>query len=195
VAQVVRPLSLSNAVSQGKGLDLAEAAASALMEALETWAAERIAAERVRTARACDLAAEIRDLYAGCLVHSFDAGWDRLPLAWIDGYDLIGSRVIPVPTALVDTVYTYPSPHPVVFPRATTGLAAGRSLLAALLHAALEGLERSSVAAARRRPPSVPQRRVAPPAGGPGRLPCRRGRQASRDRAAPRRRLWLRFHT
>jgi ribosomal protein S12 methylthiotransferase accessory factor len=169
VAQVVRPLSLSNAVSQGKGLDLTEAAASALMEALETWAAERIAAERIRTARACDLPAEIRDLYAGCLVHSFDAGWDRLPLAWIDGYDLIGARVLPVPTALVDTVYTYPSPHPAAFPRATTGLAAGPSLLAALLHAALEGLERSSAAAALRRPHSYPERRVDPASVGGGR--------------------------
>ena len=40
VVQVSRPLSLSNAVSQGKGLSVAQAAASALMEELEVWAAE-----------------------------------------------------------------------------------------------------------------------------------------------------------
>ena len=46
VAQVVRPLARSNAVTQGKGATVAEAAIAALMEALETWAAERIPPER-----------------------------------------------------------------------------------------------------------------------------------------------------
>ena len=52
VAQAVRPLSLSNAVSQGKGTTLLDAAASALMEALETWAGENIPVERMTTAQA-----------------------------------------------------------------------------------------------------------------------------------------------
>ena len=47
VAQAVRPLSLSNAVAQGKGTTLLDAAASALMEALETWAGENIPVERI----------------------------------------------------------------------------------------------------------------------------------------------------
>jgi ribosomal protein S12 methylthiotransferase accessory factor len=42
VVQVTRPLSLSNVVSQGKGLTPGEAITSALMESLETWAAERV---------------------------------------------------------------------------------------------------------------------------------------------------------
>ena len=129
VAQAVRPLSLSNAVAQGKGITLLDAAASALMEALETWAGENIPVERTTTAQARHLGEDIRSLYAGCLVHAFDAGWDRLPLRWIDGYDLLGGRIVPVPAALVDTVYTLPSPHPVAFPRTTTGLAAGRTML------------------------------------------------------------------
>ena len=42
VVQAVRPLARSNVVTQGKGWTVAEAAIAALMEALETWAAERI---------------------------------------------------------------------------------------------------------------------------------------------------------
>lgn len=162
VAQVVRPLSLSNAVSQGKGANLMEAAASALMEALECWAAERIAPERIKVATARDLGDEVRNLYAGCRVHGFDAGWDQLQLGWTEGYDLFSARVLPVPVAMVDTIYTLPSPHPVAFPRSTRGLAAGRTVLAAIIHAALEVLERASVAEAERYPRSYPELRIDP---------------------------------
>lgn len=168
VAQAVRPQSLSNAVSQGKGANLMEAAASALMETLECWAAERLAPERIRVASASDLGEEIRNLYAGCRVHGFDAGWDRLRLGWTNGYDLFSGRVLPVPAAMVDTVYTLPSPHPIAFPRSTRGLAAGPTMLAAVIHAALEVLERASVAGAERYPRSYPELRVDPDrVGGP----------------------------
>lgn len=156
VAQVVRPLALSNAVVQGKGASLVDAAASAFVEALETWAGERIAPERVTTAEARSLG-EARALYARSLVHAFDAGWDRLPLRWVDGFDLFSERLMPVPLALVDTVYTHPSPHPVAFPRTTTGLGGGPTLLAAVLHAALERLERATLALAGRQRESEQQ--------------------------------------
>ena len=42
VVMVVRPNSRSVAVSQGKGLDIDSAKASGLMEAIETWHAERL---------------------------------------------------------------------------------------------------------------------------------------------------------
>jgi ribosomal protein S12 methylthiotransferase accessory factor len=166
VAQAVRPLSLSNAVSQGKGASDSEAAASALMEALECWAAERIVPERIAAAR--DLGSEVRNLWAGCRVHGFDAGWDQLQIGWVGGYDLLTGRVLPVPAAMVDTVYTLPSPHPVAFPRSTRGLAAGPTMLAAIIHAGLEVLERASVAGAMRYPRSYPQLRIDPASvGGP----------------------------
>lgn len=167
VAQIVRPLSLSNAASQGKGENIIDAAASAFMEALECWAAERIEHSRIRFARARDLGDEVRDLYAGCRVHGFDAGWDQLRLGWIDGYDLLTARVVPVPLALVDTIYTLPSPHPIAFPRSTRGLAAGSTVLAAIIHAALEILERANVATAERYPRRYPERQI-DPASAPG---------------------------
>jgi ribosomal protein S12 methylthiotransferase accessory factor len=160
VVQAVRPLSLSNAVSQGKGRNLIDAAASALMESLETWAAERIDASRVTVATALGLGEDVRSLYSDAVVNGFDPGWDRLPLGWVDGYDLFSGAVRPVPLALVDTVYTHPSPHPVGFPRSTTGLAAGTNLLSAIVHAGLEIIERACVAAAERSPRTHPERRI-----------------------------------
>jgi ribosomal protein S12 methylthiotransferase accessory factor len=153
-------LSLSNAVSQGKGRRLLDAAASALMESLETWAAERIDPARVTIAPARELGEDVCGLYSRAVVHGFDPGWDRLPLAWIDGFDLFTGAIHPVPLALVDTVYTHPSPHPVGFPRTTTGLAAGRSLLAAVIHAGLEVIERASRAGVQRRPHTLREWRV-----------------------------------
>jgi ribosomal protein S12 methylthiotransferase accessory factor len=69
-------------------------------------------------------------------------------LDWIEGWDLFTARVLPVPLSLVDTVYTLPSPHPEIFPRTTTGLGAGATMEQAIVHAALEILERDAVAAA-----------------------------------------------
>jgi ribosomal protein S12 methylthiotransferase accessory factor len=95
-------------------------------------------------------------------VHGFDAGWDQLQLGWTEGYDLFAGSVLPVPVALVDTIYTLPSPHPVAFPRSTRGLAAGQTRIAAIIHAALEVLERASVAGAERYPRSYPELRIDP---------------------------------
>jgi len=152
VVQVTRPLSLSNVVTQGKGLNLAQAAASALMETLETWAGEHIPDERYTARAMTDQSAAIRTLYEGSLVEDVPDAWNSLALSWLDGWDLFRAIKAPVPAALVDTVYTLPSPQPVVFPRTTTGLAAGQTLVGAVLHAGLEILERDAVARAHRTP-------------------------------------------
>jgi ribosomal protein S12 methylthiotransferase accessory factor len=152
VVQVVRPLALSNCVSQGKGATVADATVSALMEALETWAAERIPPAALSRHPTQVLPEPLRQLYASCLITDADPNWIEIPLSWAKGWDLLSRAALPVPTALVDTVYTLPSPHPYLFPRTTTGLGAGPTMRRAVLHAALEVLERDAVAAARRRP-------------------------------------------
>jgi ribosomal protein S12 methylthiotransferase accessory factor len=130
------------------------------MESLECWAAERVVPQRIAAAR--DLGDATRNLYAGCRVHGFDAGWDQLLLGWTEGYDLFTGGTLAVPVALIDTIYTLPSPHPVAFPRSTRGLAAGPTMLAAIIHAGLEVLERASVATADRYSRSYPQVRIDP---------------------------------
>lgn len=145
VVQVVRPLALSNAVTQGKGLDVTGAALSALLEALETWAAEQAPA-RAGAPRPPD--GGERDLWG----HLWPAGDAHAAVRWINGVDLLDASPVSVPLALVDTVYTLPSPHPHWFGRTTTGLAAGPSLRHAVVHAMLECLEREARWRALRRP-------------------------------------------
>ena len=152
VVQVARPLALSNAIHQGKGVYLAQAAAAALMEALETWAAESIPSERSTEAPLVACTAEIQALYEKCVIRDAATDWDRVPLLWMKGWNLFTATETSVPTAMVDTVYTLPSPHPAFFPRTTTGLAAGSTILQAIIHAGLEILERDAVAEAHRTP-------------------------------------------
>lgn len=152
VVQVARPLSLTNAVTQGKGVNLIHAAVSALMETLETWAAENIPGERAKVSPMNTQPAATQALYAGCAVKDDCLARNQLPLSWLQGWDLFTDAAVPVPTAMVDTVYTLPSPHPFMFPRTTTGLAAGATILHAITHASLEILERHAVAQAHRTP-------------------------------------------
>lgn len=148
VVQVTRPASRSVAVSQGKGLTYQQAAMSGLMEALEGWGSERIVPSRLRQA---DLASTDGD---GMWSHLLDrpGASETVPLAWIEGWDMIAGQPRPVPAALVDTDYILPSPHPHWLDRNTTGLAANTSLKAAIAHACCEILERDAHAAAMRTP-------------------------------------------
>jgi ribosomal protein S12 methylthiotransferase accessory factor len=152
VVQVARPQALCNCVSQGKGATLTQAITSAFMEAIETWAAERIPQSALSRYGASRLPDKLQRLFASCLIGRGSADWREAPLSWIQGWDLFTDKPLPVPAALVDTVYTLPSPHSHGFPRSTTGLAAGRTIGNAVLHAALEILERDAVARARHRP-------------------------------------------
>ena len=65
VVQVSRPLALSNAVSQGKGLNWADATASALMEAIETWASERFEGDVKDRVLVADVGLSGQDLCPG----------------------------------------------------------------------------------------------------------------------------------
>ncbi|TCN30185.1 YcaO-like family protein [Sinorhizobium americanum] len=146
VVQVVRPMSRSVTVNQGKGLTFPQAAISGLMESLEGWASERVPDERVE--------------FAGFRSKNKEGYWSHLAadsesndtIAWIKGWDLFSSRQVDVPLALVDTAYTVPSPHPHWLPRNTTGLAAGTSLQQTIAHGCFEALERHARCAAMRMP-------------------------------------------
>jgi ribosomal protein S12 methylthiotransferase accessory factor len=146
VVQAVRPLSRSVSVNQGKGVTYPQAAISALMESLEGWASEHISTERVELAGFRSMNRQ------GYWSHLGNGGEFNETLAWIKGWDLLSSRAVPVPLALVDTAYTIPSPHPSWLPRNTTGLAAGTSWRGAIEHACFEALERHARCAALRVP-------------------------------------------
>lgn len=147
VALAVRPLGRSLAVSQGKGLKLAEAMLAAVFEALESAAAERHALP-LRCATAADLSRSARAVPLQRLPRRRGAAArDSQALLWVEGRDLADGEAVWLPYELVHSDYTLPSPvsagH---FAQSSNGLGAGTTREAALRHALLELVERDALA-------------------------------------------------
>jgi ribosomal protein S12 methylthiotransferase accessory factor len=145
VVVVVRPNSRSLAVSQGKGLTLAAAKASALMESVEAYHAERITLPlkigSLEELRYTHLMVDVAQLPTtrNSPFHP------NLQLLWIAGRDLIEDETVWVPYELVHTQYTM---HPRVgagsFTATSNGLASGNHLLEAISHGICEVVERDA---------------------------------------------------
>ncbi len=144
VVSACRPNSRSVSVSMGKGLTLAAAKASALMESIEAWHAERIAAP-LRFAT-------LRELQPETVVNtrrlprspmgSFDADTKIL---WIEADDLISGRSRWMPFDLVHTNFTLPlTATSGAFFMSSNGLASGNHLWEAVSHAICEVVERDA---------------------------------------------------
>jgi ribosomal protein S12 methylthiotransferase accessory factor len=134
VAQAVRPNAQSNVVSQGKGATFTQAFISSALEALETWAAERIPRRRVHFG----IGKDDRDFFSRhAPAHMLG---ER-----IDGLDLLTGASEGVPISFVETRYIVPTPYRVPFDQTTTGLAAGFDLEHVISHALSELLERYSI--------------------------------------------------
>jgi ribosomal protein S12 methylthiotransferase accessory factor len=149
VVMVCRPNSRSLATVQGKGLGLAAAKASGLMEAVETYHAERITnalrlasyEELARTRRLADLRGLPRQRKS-----RFAFG---LPIPWIEAYDLLSDCFTWLPYELVHADYTVPLPvGSGCFLATTNGLASGNTMLEAISHGIFEVVERDALALA-----------------------------------------------
>jgi YcaO-like protein with predicted kinase domain len=147
IVNVVRPNARSNAVAQGKGLDLDAAKASGVMEAIETYCAEHVlkplklasAAEMARCHRLPDLAALPRPPGS-----RFDEG---TPILWIEGRDIRGGGTVWVPFELVHMNFTVPAlPGSGYFLLSSNGLASGNGRDEALAHGICELIERDASA-------------------------------------------------
>lgn len=147
-AMSVRPGSRGLSVQQGKGLTLAAAMVSAMMESVESFAAEQPMANRLRTALADH---EDRLLPpANLLLRALPPD---APIAWIAGHDLLANAPRHVPEAMVRFDVTLPRPESAHwFPATTNGLAAGNTAAEALLHAICELVERDAEALWRQAP-------------------------------------------
>ncbi|WP_281972929.1 YcaO-like family protein [Ruegeria faecimaris] len=142
---VARPNSRSVSVSLGKGLSVPAAQASGVMEAIESWHAERVAAPQ-RLARFTDIARDAPVVDVDKLPRvtggRFDPDANRL---WVEGRDLNSACARWVPMEMVDTDYTsLPMGRQVAFPRTTNGLASGNNLFEASCHAIFELIERDA---------------------------------------------------
>lgn len=143
VAIAVRPMSRSVSVSQGKGLDLPQSMASALMEACEGFHAEEIGPchrASYQALAACEAVVEPNTLPAG--VRPFDP---EASVAWIRGHDLLQHEPCWVPAGIVHTDYTLPEPDG-FFLAGSNGLASGNHPVEAVNAALYEVIERDAVA-------------------------------------------------
>ncbi|MEM8702824.1 MAG: YcaO-like family protein [Pseudomonadota bacterium] len=150
VVQAVRPQARSNAVNQGKGLTMAEAAVSAIVEALETAAAETVAPDTGdQVPPELVYGSDAADMLAHHLLQDAPQEWTETPLPFLTGTDLVTGDPVQVPVALVSTDFTPGSQHAhPPFIRTTTGLGGGATRQEALVQALFETLERLGTARA-----------------------------------------------
>ena len=142
VAIAVRPNSRSVSVSQGKGLDLPQAMASALMEASEGFLAEQTGPCRQASYRQLSGQAPVVDPAA---LPAGPRGFDPdLTFPWVEGYDLMRREPCWIPAEIVHTDYTTPPSG--CFLAGSNGLASGNHLTEAVNAALYELVERDGVA-------------------------------------------------
>ena len=148
VVMVCRPNARSLSVSQGKGLDLAAARASGLMEAAELYHAERITLPlKFASWNELRFSHEMADVAALPRLAA-SAFHDDLRLLWIEGRDLSPAHrgaALWVPYESVHLNCTLPlPPGSGCFPMTSNGLASGNHLLEALCHGLSEVIERDA---------------------------------------------------
>ena len=147
VVMVCRPNSRSVTVSQGKGLDLASARASGLMEAAELYHAETITLP-LRLATYEELRYQSNVVEVDELPRDSDSRFHpNLRLLWCDGRDLLNEENVFVPYEMVHTNYTTPLPdgHG-CFTASSNGLASGNATIEAVSHGICEVVERDATA-------------------------------------------------
>ncbi|MDI1480396.1 YcaO-like family protein [Polyangium sp. y55x31] len=145
VVMVMRPNSRSISVSPGKGLTLAAARASGVMESIEHWHAERVQLPlklgTVNELRFRHLLADVRRLPR----LSVTALHDHLRLFWVAGLDLALGAPTWVPFEVVHTDYSLPLlVGSGAFVMSSNGLASGNHPLEAISHAICELVERDA---------------------------------------------------
>jgi ribosomal protein S12 methylthiotransferase accessory factor len=148
VVMVCRPNSRSLSVSQGKGLDLAAARASGLMEATELYHAERITLPlKFATRNELRYTHPLADVDALARL-SASPFHDDLRLLWIEGRKIGGEAPgepawVPYETVHLNCTLPLP-PASGCFPVTSNGLASGNHLLEALCHGLCEVIERDA---------------------------------------------------
>ncbi|HEU4325186.1 MAG TPA: YcaO-like family protein [Roseiflexaceae bacterium] len=145
VVMVCRPNARALSVAQGKGVDLAAAKASGLMESVESYHAERIHLP-LKLASYEELRYTHRVIEVDLLARSSDSHFHpHLPAHWIEGFDLIQREPVWLPFEVVHTNYTVAMHRSMTGLVATSnGLASGNHLLEAICHGLCEVVERDA---------------------------------------------------
>jgi ribosomal protein S12 methylthiotransferase accessory factor len=145
VVMVYRPNSRGLVCAQGKGHTLAAAKASGIMEAIETYHAERVALP-LEFGSYADLRHTHRLADPMQLDHPIETLFrPDLPISWIEGFDLVQQESVWVPFELVTRDYTVPAPAGRgCFVSSCNGLASGNHVLEAISHGICELVERDA---------------------------------------------------
>lgn len=155
VIMVCRPNARSSAVFHGKGASLAAAKASGIMEAIETWHAERVRLPlRLASLNELHGSENVADVRRMALTTASRFA-DDLPILWVEGDNLIGGGRfwLPYETVHMDATLRDASGAG-CFAASTNGLASGNHLLEATSHALCEVIERDATTLWRRRRPA-----------------------------------------
>jgi YcaO-like protein with predicted kinase domain len=164
VVTVCRPNSRAVTVSLGKGLDLAAAKASGVMESIEAFMAERLTRPLV-LGSVNDLRSSHPLVDVDLLPRTTDSLYHPdAPILWIEGRELFTGTPRWVPYEMVHTAYTLPRPTGTgCFIATSNGLASGNHLLEAISHAICETVERDAATLhSVRAPEDTASRRVDP---------------------------------
>lgn len=135
----------------GKGLTRSEALASGLGEALERYASDWVDSGAIVYARRAELDGPSLDpaelvlyapeQYATVPYHPYE---ETSTLGWVRGRSLVSEQSVYLPALAVFLGYQVQSPEEHLFPVTSNGLAAGASLVRAIVAAAYEVLERDA---------------------------------------------------
>jgi YcaO-like protein with predicted kinase domain len=141
----MRPLSLSLAVSQGKGETDAQAKISAIMESLEGFHAERpLCASHVRRLRDVHISRQYQNVFDLSIYSTARIDPD-LEIEWVGGRELISGNDVYVPSELVDLDFFPPGGGAAIFHKNSVGLAGGASADDANFHALCEVMENDQI--------------------------------------------------
>lgn len=145
VAQATRPNACSNAVTQGKGLDVDAARVSALMEAVETWHAERTDLP-LRYGSVAELGSRLRLVEVDKLPRVANGRFHpHLDMLWVEGTDLMTGESAWLPYETVHARFKEPyPPGSGCFPMSTNGLASGNNREEAVFQGLCEVVERDA---------------------------------------------------
>jgi ribosomal protein S12 methylthiotransferase accessory factor len=146
VFTAIRPMGKSLSTQQGKGISPLAAKVSALMESLETYAAEQAAPTLHGSYRALRKRRRVVDVRRLARARRLDLD---ARIGWIEGFDLVAGEPVLVPHEAVTLDCTFTRPP--MFDISSNGLASGNVLVEAIVHGLCEVIERDAEAAWRRR--------------------------------------------
>jgi YcaO-like protein with predicted kinase domain len=146
VYMAVRPNARSLAVSQGKGFDHDAAKASALMESIELWHAERVELPIHTSSFSALERAGVDVLDPRRLPRPVSRTYDEdAQVAFVEGVELLSRRPVLVPLEVVCLDFVRELPGTRMFLQCTNGLASGNDLVEAAVHGLCELIERDAM--------------------------------------------------